>query len=150
MIKIQQFSFKKNAFENVAWKMVAILSLPQCINHSNMTHSSPSGWIINEGVKVRADELTFKFFILEKFVSVYATVVFFIIIRSYNCFPYDFMKKWIFVKILSVTALLQFMWAGFHCHTQRLSAGFAPIAVRHVSTVCAVRFIKVHLYCIPS
>ena len=33
-------------------------------------------------LKVRADELTFQFFILEKFVSVVATVVFFIIVRS--------------------------------------------------------------------
>ena len=30
VFKIQIFSFKKNAFKNVAWKMSAILSEPQC------------------------------------------------------------------------------------------------------------------------
>ena len=31
LIKIHTFSFKKNAFENVVWKMAAILSPPQCV-----------------------------------------------------------------------------------------------------------------------
>ena len=37
-----------------------------------------------------------------------------------------------FFKVLSVTASLQFMWAGFHCHAQGLSAGFALIAVNMI------------------
>ena len=41
-----------------------------------------------------------------------------------------------FFKILSVTASLQFIWAGFHCHTQGLSAGFALIAVNMVRSPC--------------
>ena len=32
LIGIHTFSFKKNAFENVVWKMAAILSQPQCVN----------------------------------------------------------------------------------------------------------------------
>ena len=47
---------------------------------------------------MRADELTFKFFILEKFVSVDATVVFFLSSDQYNCSPYDFMKKCAFFQ----------------------------------------------------
>ena len=30
--EIHTFSFKKNTFENVVWKMAAILSRPQCVN----------------------------------------------------------------------------------------------------------------------
>ena len=58
--------------------------------------------------KVRADKLMLKFFILEKFVSVDATVVFFyyhpIIIIVFLMIS---LKKIFFFKILSVTALLQ-------------------------------------------
>ena len=32
LIEIHTFSFKKNPFENVFWKMAAILSRPQCVN----------------------------------------------------------------------------------------------------------------------
>ena len=32
--EIHSFSLKKNAFENVVWKMAAILSRPQCVNKS--------------------------------------------------------------------------------------------------------------------
>ena len=32
LIKRHSFSFTKNAFENVVWKMAAILSRPQCVN----------------------------------------------------------------------------------------------------------------------
>ena len=31
LLKMKQFSFRKNVFENVVWKMAAILSRPQCV-----------------------------------------------------------------------------------------------------------------------
>ena len=34
LIEIHTFSLKKNPFENVVWKMAAILSRPQCVNPS--------------------------------------------------------------------------------------------------------------------
>ena len=44
--------------------------------------------------------------------------------------------KNVFFSPKSVAASLQFMWAGFHCHTQGLSAGFALIAVNMVRSPC--------------
>ena len=32
LIQIHKFSFKKNVFENIVWKVAAILSRPQCVN----------------------------------------------------------------------------------------------------------------------
>ena len=36
LIKIQQISSSKNKFQNVAWKMAAILSMPRYVEHSSL------------------------------------------------------------------------------------------------------------------
>ena len=42
--EINSFSFSKNAFENVVWKMAAILSRPQCVN---LTAIEARAWMSN-------------------------------------------------------------------------------------------------------
>ena len=36
LIEIHAFFIQENAFENVVWKMAAILFQPQCVNHGNL------------------------------------------------------------------------------------------------------------------
>ena len=47
LMEIHAFSLKKNAFENVVWKMAAILSRPQCIkeNAFRMGHIAQQPWL---------------------------------------------------------------------------------------------------------
>ena len=50
-IEIYTFSFKENAFENVVWKMAAILSRPQCVNCIAATMDTRNREIVRDSAK---------------------------------------------------------------------------------------------------
>ena len=55
--KIKQFSFTKIAFENVVWKMVAILSRPKCVNFQPTPSRMFLPWSLSRAYLTITDQL---------------------------------------------------------------------------------------------